>query len=259
MARADLEGSEGSKDLYLLEIYSDNNPRPVEVKGKVSFEDQASVESDKVKILIASKKDSTSQVLYAQSPGGEYSAITKLPGEYTIKVEADGYVGETKVFVLPENYSVGEIVFDLNLAAVEAEAIILPHIYFAYNSSRLAAETVEKLGSVIRVLNDNPDLVLEVAGHTDALGSDSYNKRLSEKRAKAVIDHLVKNGINSKRLVSKGYGESKFIALKKNTDGSDAPEGRKFNRRVDFFVVESSNKAIQGEEAEIPEGLKIDK
>ena len=72
---------------------------------------------------------------------------------------------------------------------------------------------------------------IEIRGHTDAKGSDSYNQRLSENRAKAVADYLLSKGINEKRIQSKGYGKSLPI------DTNDTEEGRANNRRVEFKIV----------------------
>ena len=81
------------------------------------------------------------------------------------------------------------------------------------------------------------DLKVEVAGHTDSVGSDAYNQKLSERRAKTVYDYLTSNGVDAGRLVGPtGYGESRPIAPNTNPDGSDNPEGRAQNRRTELNV-----------------------
>jgi OOP family OmpA-OmpF porin len=81
------------------------------------------------------------------------------------------------------------------------------------------------------------DLKVEVAGHTDSIGTDAYNQGLSERRARAVYDYLTSNGIDASRLVGpNGYGESRPIAPNTNPDGSDNPEGRALNRRTELNV-----------------------
>ncbi len=261
ISRADFEDNLGNTDIYFIEIFSDKNPRPVELKGSISLESKTRIEKDQVKIWIGSDKQGTSQIFFAQAPDGNYSAISNIPGNYRILVEADGYIAETKPFVIPDNYSVDEIVINMRLKAVpvKAEPLVLGNVYFEYNSAALSANELKKIIIVLAVLNENPDLILEVAGHTDAKGSNAYNKQLSGRRANAVVDFLLKNGIEKQRIKAIAYGESHFIAINEHANGSDAPEGREFNRRVEFLVIKTSITAITGEKAEIPDRLKINR
>jgi OOP family OmpA-OmpF porin len=87
------------------------------------------------------------------------------------------------------------------------------------------------------VLKKYPQLRVEVAGHTDSIGSDAYNQKLSEHRAKAVYEYLTSNGVDAGRLVGPvGYGKSRPIAPNTNPDGTDNPEGRAQNRRTELNV-----------------------
>ncbi len=102
-------------------------------------------------------------------------------------------------------------------------------IHFAYNKAKIKKASFWILSQVAQVLNDNPEINLSIEGHTDSRGSDNYNQRLSTKRAKAVMTHLVRKGkISRSRLASKGFGESKPI------DTNLTDEGRAANRRVEF-------------------------
>jgi OmpA-OmpF porin, OOP family len=102
-------------------------------------------------------------------------------------------------------------------------------IHFAYNKARIKNTSFWILEQVASVLKDNPEIKLSIEGHTDSRGSDRYNKKLSSKRAKAVMKHLVKKGkISKKRFTSKGWGEEKPI------DTNLTDEGRAANRRVEF-------------------------
>ena len=89
----------------------------------------------------------------------------------------------------------------------------------------------------MKMLNTYPKLEIEISGHTDSKGSDSYNQKLSEARAKAVVDYLIRNGIARDRLSAKGYGESLPVEPNENPDGTDNPEGREKNRRTEFKVI----------------------
>ncbi|MCP4605437.1 MAG: OmpA family protein [Proteobacteria bacterium] len=102
-------------------------------------------------------------------------------------------------------------------------------IHFAYNKAIIKKSSYWILSQVAMVLGDNPEITLSIEGHTDSRGGDAYNKKLSTRRAKAVMNHLVKkNRISRRRLTSKGWGESKPI------DTNLTDEGRAANRRVEF-------------------------
>ena len=92
--------------------------------------------------------------------------------------------------------------------------------------------TTTALGIRAGLLKDNRNIKIEIAGHTDAVGSDSDNLELSKNRANSVLKYLVGKGIASDRIVAKGYGETKFIAP--NT----TEEGKQLNRRVEFVILE---------------------
>lgn len=116
-------------------------------------------------------------------------------------------------------------------------SIDLKGVNFDFDKSTLRPDAVAILNEAIEILKRYPDLKVEVAGHTDAIGTDEYNQGLSERRARAVYDYLTGNGIDASRLVGpNGYGESRPIAPNTNPDGSDNPEGRAQNRRTELNV-----------------------
>lgn len=113
--------------------------------------------------------------------------------------------------------------------------IDLNGVNFDFDRATLRPDAVAILNEAVEILKRYPELRVEVAGHTDSVGTDAYNQRLSERRAKAVYDHLASNGIMADRLVGPtGYGESRPIAPNTNADGSDNPEGRARNRRTEL-------------------------
>ncbi len=115
--------------------------------------------------------------------------------------------------------------------------IDLNGVNFDFDRSTLRPDAVAILNEAVEILRRYPELRVEVAGHTDAIGSDAYNQRLSERRASAVYDYLTSNGITADRLVGPtGYGKSRPIAPNTNADGSDNPEGRARNRRTELNV-----------------------
>ncbi len=116
-------------------------------------------------------------------------------------------------------------------------SIDLKGVNFDFDKATLRPDAVAILNEAIDILKRYPDLKVEVAGHTDSIGSDAYNQKLSERRAKTVYDYLTSNGVDAGRLVGPvGYGESRPIAPNTNPDGSDNPEGRAQNRRTELNV-----------------------
>ncbi len=115
--------------------------------------------------------------------------------------------------------------------------IDLKGVNFDFDKQNLRPDAVAILDEAISILQKYPELRVEVAGHTDAIGTDEYNQGLSDRRARAVYDYLTGHGIDAGRLVGPtGYGEGRPIAPNTNPDGSDNPEGRAQNRRTELNV-----------------------
>lgn len=241
----------GMNDIYYLNIFSDKNPRTVEISGRVVL---AGGVDKPVKVSIEGGSADSPVMKSTLTENGNFVFTSNVPGTYNMKIESDGYISETRSFNLPSNYSLGEIVLNSELTRVEPEKVILKNVYFGFASSKISSKEAQKLDGIVNILNENANFSIEVAGFTDALGPASYNKVLSEKRAKAVSNYLIQKGIDAKRVVIKGYGETNFIAINKNPDGSDAPEGRKYNRRVEFHITSGDKIFII--ESEVPASLK---
>lgn len=109
-----------------------------------------------------------------------------------------------------------------------AETYRMKDVHFGFDSAELTSDSRASLEDALEILKRNADLAVEIAGHTDAIGTESYNQSLSQRRARAVRDYLVANGIDTGRLTARGYGESEPIA----DNSSEA--GRAMNRRVEL-------------------------
>lgn len=107
------------------------------------------------------------------------------------------------------------------------------NIYFTSGSSRLDSKSEPLLNSLADIISRCPGLVIEVGGHTDSVGSDALNLRLSKSRAGSVTSYLLSKGLEKDTIVSKGYGESMPLAA------NDTNEGRQKNRRIDFKVLDN--------------------
>lgn len=113
----------------------------------------------------------------------------------------------------------------------EGQSIVLENIFFEFNKTNLLPESYPELNKVAAFIKSNNIKLIEIGGHTDSEGTDVYNQKLSEGRAKSVIDYLQTQGISASCLQSKGYGESKPI------DTNLTEEGRAVNRRVEFTLL----------------------
>ena len=109
--------------------------------------------------------------------------------------------------------------------------VVLDTIYFETGKAVLRSESFDALDQVLRFLENNPTMKLEISGHTDNTGSLRINQKLSRDRAKSVVDYLVSNGISAELLVYEGYADTQPVAPNNTSDG------RERNRRVEFKVL----------------------
>ncbi|MCB9599636.1 MAG: OmpA family protein [Sandaracinus sp.] len=124
---------------------------------------------------------------------------------------------------------------------------ITQQVHFATNRAVILPDSFTLLNTVAQVLRDYPEISLEVQGHTDDRGSDRHNMRLSQQRADAVRDYLLRQGIAQERLVSRGYGETQPM------ESNRTPEGRAANRRVEFVRTDEAARRYREEQgAAIP-------
>jgi len=114
---------------------------------------------------------------------------------------------------------------------VVKQKIVLRGVNFDFDKSEIRRDATEILEEAAQILRDQPEIRVSVDGHTDAKGTDEYNQRLSERRARAVVDQLERFKISPSRLQPQGFGESRPVAT------NDTEEGRAENRRVELNVI----------------------
>jgi len=164
---------------------------------------------------------------------GEY--VISLPGgkNYAIAVQAEDYLFHSENMNISESEVNREIINDIRLKRVEVgQSIVLNNIFFDTGAAELRPESYAELGILYKLMVDNPSLKIEISGHTDNVGSAGLNQRLSERRARAVVDFLIDRGIDPERLTFKGYGFDRPIA------SNETAEGRQMNRRTEFEIIE---------------------
>jgi len=182
------------------------------------------IDNDKNQVIATFKSNAVTGKYLVNLPSGK---------NYGIAVRKDGYLFHSENFIIPEGAEYQEFEKNIPLKKVEVgNVIVLKNIFFDFDKATLRPESMNELDRLVKLLNDNPTLKIELGSHTDSKGSDEYNMRLSENRSKSVVDYLISKGISSSRLVAKGYGETKPI------DTNDTEEGRQNNRRTEFKILE---------------------
>jgi len=185
-------------------------------------------------VLTDNEKNEELAVFTSNAQTGRYLVSLPSGKNYGIAVKKEGYLFHSENFVIPENAQYQEIQKDIYLKPIKVgQSIVLRNIFFDFDKATLRPESKTELENLIKLMNDNPNIKIEISGHTDNIGSAAYNQKLSESRAKAVVDYLIEHGIDKSRLSYMGYGFDKPIAP------NDTEEGRQLNRRVEFKIVEA--------------------
>ncbi|MDX1630107.1 MAG: OmpA family protein, partial [Fulvivirga sp.] len=181
--------------------------------------------------LIDLANDQTISFVHSDSISGKYLVVLPEGSKYAFYVNKRGYIFKSLSFSFQEGDS-GRLEIDIPLEKVAVGArTVLKNIFFDFDKHTLKESSKTELRKVISFLNNNPEVNIEISGHTDNVGSAVYNQQLSEKRAEAVYQFLVENGINGSRLTFKGYGQTQPVTA------NDSDEARQRNRRIEFKIV----------------------
>lgn len=167
----------------------------------------------------------------SNSATGAYLIILPAGKNYAITVTKPGYLFHSENFDLADTADFQEVVknVELNKAQVGAR-IVLRNIFFDFDKATLRPESNIELERLRKVMLEYKTMKIEISGHTDNKGSADYNKKLSESRAKAVMDYMVKKGIPAARMTFAGYGFEQPMAP------NDTDAGRQLNRRTEFEI-----------------------
>lgn len=185
--------------------------------------------------------DNTANMVIAtfksNSKTGKYLVSLPAGKNYGIAVKKEGYLFHSENFDIPKTAAFQEVEKNIELKMLSVGTkIILRNIFFDLDKATLRPESTAELNRLIKLMTDVPTLRIELGGHTDSQGSDTYNQQLSEKRAKAVVDYLTANGIAANRLESAGYGETQLVnGCSNGVKCSD--EQHQENRRTEFKVL----------------------
>jgi len=164
----------------------------------------------------------------------EFAIMSTVPKEYVVSVELDGYIFENVKVSLGRATEEPQIVTRKILLRKVAigEVSALRHVFFDFSKATLQEASFDELNMMLTMMKQNQSMQVEIGGHTDDVGSDTFNKKLSQQRADAVKNYLTSNGVPGRRIKSIGYGEERPLL-----SNDDEAGGREINRRVEFKVL----------------------
>lgn len=229
---SNLNGGLGKQDIYSFGIPADVKPLKVTyVKGTVrDRETKKTIESNVQVVDLKTNKTVFDD--YTDAETGEFLAVMPVGGNYLFNVNAEGYLFysenfEPKTGDINRPYQI-EVAMDKIKSGAN---VTLKNIFFDTNKYNLLPASIRELELLISFLNENEKVAIEIQGHTDNVGDNKLNEKLSFNRANAVYEYLIRHEIPANRLTFKGFGASKPMADNKTE------LGRKNNRRTSFVIT----------------------
>jgi len=202
------------------------------VKGIIRDKLSASPLSAKIE-LVNIRNNAVESLVESDAVTGEYLMVLTQGAEYALYVNKQAYLFKSYYFNYSEVTDFEPIIINIDLEKASIGSLaVLNNIFFDFNKYELKEKSVPELKKVIRFLEENTSLRVEIGGHTDNAGSVDYNLKLSNNRALAVYNYLVSNGIDKKRLDYKGYGHNRPVS-----PNTTEPE-RQLNRRIEFKIIQ---------------------
>lgn len=227
----------------IIPIVKNPEPKPEPKKEIVPLRYLVTVVDAETKMPIDARvkmqgaKDNVVLGISNQGPGVyQFNITSPSAKDYRLSAEAEGYAFVNQVVRVEgagENEKTVNKSVEMRKLTVRVSSI-LRNIYFDFDKATFKEESYPELNLLERMMKQNENMMVEISGHTDAVGTKAYNLLLSRKRAEAVKDFLTKKGIDARRIKAVGYGKSKPLA-----SNDDEAEGRELNRRVEFIVLEN--------------------
>jgi len=229
---SNLKNGFGAQDIYSFGIPEQARPAKVTyVKGIVRDKDTKKTIESNVQVIDL-KTNKTVFDDYTDPETGEFLAVMPIGSDYLFNVNAEGYLFYSENFELKAADINKPYQIEVAIEKIKQGGnVTLRNIFFDTNKFNLLPASIRELDLLIDFLHQNESVNIEIQGHTDNVGDDKLNDKLSFNRANAVYDYLIKNQIDAKRLTFKGFGASKPIA-----DNKTEP-GRKNNRRTSFVIT----------------------
>ncbi len=220
------------KDIYSFELYPAARPHFVTyMKGRVY--DKVTNRPLKARIILINLEDNQTVMDITSGRNGKFLVCIPTNRNYALNVSKDGYLFYSDHFPLKGVHEIDHpYIKDVPLKPIRVgQQTVLRNIFFEFDSYQLKPESIAELEQLRSFLLKNPNLRVEIGGHTDSKGTDQYNQNLSTQRARVVYQYLVDHGIDKSRLTYKGYGETQPV----QSNQTDA--GRAANRRTEIKVT----------------------
>ena len=232
MFSSNLKDGFGGQDIYSFGIPEIAKPLKISyVKGIVRDKDSKKTIESNVQVIDL-KSDKTVFDDYTDPETGQFLAVMPIGGNYLFNVNAEGYMFYSENFELKQGNINKPYQIEVYIERIKQGGnVTLRNIFFDTNKYNLLPASIRELDLLIDFLHQNQTVNIEIQGHTDNVGDDKLNEKLSFNRANAVYEYLVKNEVDAKRLTFKGFGASKPIADNKTEIG------RKNNRRTSFVIT----------------------
>ncbi len=222
----------GKTDIVKIKLSEQARPKPVVlVSGEVLNKKTNEPLSAAIKYFDLQTNEDAGGAISNPSTG-DYNIILQAGKKYGFRAEKDKFYAVNDMLDLTNLTEYKEIRKDLFLVPIEVgQSIRLNNVFFDFNKADLKPESFSELDRLAQFLKLNPTMEIELGGHTDNVGTDEYNNKLSQQRTESVLNYLVSKGTDKTKLKARGYGKSKPIA------GNDTEEGKSTNRRVEFTII----------------------
>jgi outer membrane protein OmpA-like peptidoglycan-associated protein/tetratricopeptide (TPR) repeat protein len=223
--------SKGGLDIYSFQLREDIRPlKTLWVKGKVFDKKTTAGLPSAVELTDIKTGNLISKIQTDED--GNYLVTLPVGKDYAFNVNRKGYLFYSDNFSLQNNNTDSAFTVNIPLQPIEKGAtIVLKNIFFETGKFDLKNESKNELDKLVKLLNDNPNLKIQLDGHTDNVGQEKDNLLLSTNRAKAVVGYLLSKSINAQRLTYKGFGSSRPVA-----DNATEP-GKALNRRTELSIT----------------------
>jgi outer membrane protein OmpA-like peptidoglycan-associated protein len=182
--------------------------------------------------IVDNEKNVVIATFKSNSATGKYLVSLPAGKNYGVSVNKTGYIFHSENLDVPASAAFKEVTKDISFQPMEVgNKVVLNNIFFDYNQSSIRNESRNEIERLALMLFKNPTVKIEISGHSDSKGSDEYNQKLSEARAKSVVDYLIMLDVEPERLTAKGYGKTRPVA------SNDTEEGRALNRRTEVEII----------------------
>ncbi|HTA81797.1 MAG TPA: OmpA family protein [Bacteroidia bacterium] len=232
------ENGLGEKDNYMATFLA-KKETPLTLMQGIVNDESGKVAQDVVITVTDNVSGQVVGVYRTNNKTGKFLFIL-VPGKnYNITYQAKGHLFNSENMEIPKQSNYYEINRAVSLNPIQVGSkIVLNNIFFDFDKATLRPLSNVELKNLLMLMKSNPNMKVEISGYTDSKGSEEYNQKLSEARAQAVVTSLTASGISADRMQAKGYGKSMPAAANKNADGTDNPEGRQLNRRVELKITQ---------------------